>query len=633
MKAITGVALVAAVGLVGCTVQKSEPLEAGDGLLAVEGKVSVDPAQVPVVANCPEGQFVAKTEAGWECRAAAGASGSCPAGQKVTGVNAAGKVVCAADDDTTYAAGAGLELEGTVFAVDPSQVPVLGTCADGQVIAKTASGWACQDAPGADYSVFGSCGAGKNATGVDPLTGTLICGDDADTQYTAGADLKLTGTAFSLAAAGFACPGTDKLTGFDAAGAPKCAADAAGTQAPYTCNGTEKVSGFNASGAPVCTPDEGGGASDWTRSGTDLHYTAGNVGVGTDAPASTLDVRGNLTGGLSGTVSVNGGSAVVTGTGTKFLTELNVGDAIKVQNEIFGVAAIASDTALTLSAPHVAGATNAKAYVDPTLFTVRDGTGAVRLYLGKSGRHGIGTASPQGRVQIDSLEGESSLVMRNSANGGTWAFRLQGDGTTPNNLYLDYTALPGVLAVRSNGRVGIGTSAPVTALDVIRKDDEHAARVANAWPGAGGAARLTLAAGDASLSDASTAKWSLRAGGTGRGDWGNSSFSLQEETGGTDVPRLVARKGGNVGIGTTTPAAKLEVAGEVRATSVRLGAIEIAEKGANNGSVTCEAFCQSATWGGWSGSCIAGFRVADKVAVGCAATATGFLQCLCARMP
>ena len=46
-------------------------------------------------------------------------TGICPPGASIGAVNADGSVVCEADDDTTYSAGDGLNLQGTTFSVDP----------------------------------------------------------------------------------------------------------------------------------------------------------------------------------------------------------------------------------------------------------------------------------------------------------------------------------------------------------------------------------------------------------------------------------------------------------------------------------------------------------------------------------
>ena len=60
---------------------------------------------------------------------------------------------------------------------------------------------------------------------------------------------------------------------------------------------------------------------------------------------------------LTGTVGVSAGAAAVTGSGTSFTTQLNVGDIIKINSLSRKISAITSDTALTLSAVHTTGAT------------------------------------------------------------------------------------------------------------------------------------------------------------------------------------------------------------------------------------------------------------------------------------
>ncbi|MBL8809123.1 MAG: peptidylprolyl isomerase [Planctomycetaceae bacterium] len=55
---------------------------------------------------------------------------------------------------------------------------------------------------------------------------------------------------------------------------------------------------------------------------------------------------GNVT--LSGTIDITQGSTTMTGTGTKFTTELQAGDSLKIGNTVYFVATIVSDTELTV---------------------------------------------------------------------------------------------------------------------------------------------------------------------------------------------------------------------------------------------------------------------------------------------
>lgn len=64
---------------------------------------------------------------------------------------------------------------------------------------------------------------------------------------------------------------------------------------------------------------------------------------------------------LSGTVTVGAGQTLVTGTSTKFLEELDVGDTVTIAAAPHVVSVITSDVLLTLATPHVAGAAGATA--------------------------------------------------------------------------------------------------------------------------------------------------------------------------------------------------------------------------------------------------------------------------------
>jgi len=88
---------------------------------------------------------------------------------------------------------------------------------------------------------------------------------------------------------------------------------------------------------------------------------------------------------LTGLVGVNAQSAMLTGTGTSFTSEVNVGDAIKVAGEVFTIVDILSDFSLTLSALHSVGTANEPAFIDDTLLSVADGNGVAQLTVDKSG--------------------------------------------------------------------------------------------------------------------------------------------------------------------------------------------------------------------------------------------------------
>lgn len=73
---------------------------------------------------------------------------------------------------------------------------------------------------------------------------------------------------------------------------------------------------------------------------------------------------------LTGTMSVTISTAAVTGVGTKFLSEIAVGQYLTLAAETIKVLSIASDTALTLATNHTAGASAARGYIKDVDFGI-----------------------------------------------------------------------------------------------------------------------------------------------------------------------------------------------------------------------------------------------------------------------
>ncbi len=109
-----------------------------------------------------------------------------------------------------------------------------------------------------------------------------------------------------------------------------------------------------------------------------------------------------------------------------------------------------------------------------------------------------------------------------------------------------------------NSYLGVGTSTYLARLDVVGTS-------------AAGIRYLRTGAADARIQVGDPTKtWSLAAGAGAAGD-----FSVVEETGGAGTVRLNVQPGGNVGIGTASPTAMLEVVGNVVASAAGAGQVRL----------------------------------------------------------
>jgi len=315
-----------------------------------------------------------------------------------------------------------------------------------------------------------------------------------------------------------------------------------------------------------------------TTQGTYRFYitSGGNVGIGTASPAAKLDVVGtaqissNLTlsgGTASGILYLNGSKVATSGSALVF-DGTNLGVGTSSPDALLTVNTIASFGAGAAATPSIAakGDLNTGIYF-PAADTLAASTGGgERMRINSSGNVGIGTTSPGAKLTVSDGEtvGSASLAVASNSTTNNVAYFYSnasmagnvlrvyqdGAGSTGAALYV-YTDASNA-AIFEKGNVGIGTSSPGGLLDVgsssqFRVDSSgdvtKIRNVAYSWPSSQGAASTVLTNN-----------------GSGTLTWSTVSSS-QWTTSGSDI----YYNSGSVGIGTSTPSTKLDVAGTIRA--------------------------------------------------------------------
>jgi len=195
-------------------------------------------------------------------------------------------------------------------------------------------------------------------------------------------------------------------------------------------------------------------------------------------------------------------------------------------------------------------------------------------------RIGIGTAAPLTFVSVETSGVQSTVSPIISAQGSgttyaTFSSIRDGAGDQRGLLFQTYEANVGLaekVRISSAGNVGIGNSAPTAKLDVTGTlaasglttltQSALSLRVGNATGNSG--ANILIAGAS------STKNWSL---GVQQNVGGGLEFTPTATNGATTLgitPAMVILDAGNVGIGTSAPAAKLDVAGTSANTDFRI---------------------------------------------------------------
>jgi hypothetical protein len=405
-------------------------------------------------------------------------------------------------------------------------------------------------------AVTGETGTGAVVFGTSPTLVTPALGTPASgvvTNLTGTASININGTV------GATTPAAGAFTTLSATGAVTFPAGTVALPSITTSGDTNTGIYFPAADTIAFT--EGGAEAMRINS-------SGNVGIGTSSPASKLDVYAPSATAYS--ASASSPSLVVGNTNSTLATNFS---SIQLFTDGNGRGVV------NLNALNNATASSA----DFAIQTRHNGTLAERLRINSSGNVGIGTSSPSVKLDVvDATNIYRTLWLNETKTASTrnrtgivsqsWTgttpaqILLVDSNTTINDVYLGggysgayaatnlifYTAANNTtvtgaerMRINSSGNVGIGTASPAVTLDVM-----ESAVNSNVMT-------LGTASGMFSIR-ASTRSYGLFAGvkyatgdawmQVGRSDGTPTAYNL-----------LLQPSGGNVGIGTASPSAKLQV--------------------------------------------------------------------------
>jgi hypothetical protein len=272
--------------------------------------------------------------------------------------------------------------------------------------------------------------------------------------------------------------------------------------------------------------------------------TTGNVGIGDTSPSAKLEIRGASTVGTNtGHIVLSGDSAIV-GQGPQIVFSES-GSGSSVAGAYIGHGREGSNSIGFLS------------FGTRSSSDAND-TPAERMRINSSGNVGIGTSSPSRALHVnsgatnevarfESSDTEVTLELKDST--GTAFLKCRNDYRFGNNS-------GELVRIDSSGNVGIGTSSPATDFHIHRS-------------GGSSNSEILLTNGDTGATATDGFKIALNSGEGGE-IWNYENDYIRFGTNNTEVVRI--DNSGNVGIGTSSPGARLEVVGSNAANNLVVSA-------------------------------------------------------------
>ena len=333
---------------------------------------------------------------------------------------------------------------------------------------------------------------------------------------------------------------------------------AGGLTAEYTgatCT-NQFVRSLDALGAATCATVVAGDVSLANLTATDTTLTFSGTYNGSTARTIGLNLGNANTWTALQTFSGNASSTQLTVTGNTYLATASGNVGVGTANpayklDVSGALNIAQDVLLT-------GGGLKMAYRSSTINYQFSGTGSWRvnnnadnvslMTILDGGNVGIGTTSPTALLSLDTTAGYQLKWTRNTAGANQWGFSTDASGTYWNNV-----STGGVpLSILNGGNVGIGTTDPGQLLEVY-STTEAGSKLRVKYSGSGG--KYSEFGVSYAAPNYGTGIWTQ---GTQQANFYNGGMSLGSYMA-NDPPANGLIISGNVGIGTTSPAALLAV--------------------------------------------------------------------------
>jgi microcystin-dependent protein/uncharacterized protein YaiE (UPF0345 family) len=346
---------------------------------------------------------------------------------------------------------------------------------------------------------------------------------------------------------------------------------------------------------------------------------AGSVGIGTTSPSSPLHI--SYAGGASNGLRVAGSSSRArirvndNDTSAYFIAEdsyVSIGGSDSLNSNNININTSNGRVGIGTASPaeelHVVSSSTGTIRLDGSAVQLEiQSQGTTRATIGTltnhplrfytyniermtilgDGKIGIGTATPDSLLELSGAD--ESQIKVTGASGAELVLRASAStvtvgSNTNHNLYLRTNNTARLTINGSSGEVGIGTTSPVTTLNI--KGGGSANGQLYIEPTADGDyAGLVI-----KTTRGADREWAVFAGGTGTDDL---NFRIRDETSNTD--RLNIDSSGNVGIGTTSPTETLHVNGNLKVT----GSVEVGASGFNVSTGFILAFGVAAPPSGW----------------------------------